>query len=66
MINEINNEINIIYTILKIKLSNIGFSMECFRADFLGFFSTNIKICLLGTRLDNHHLIKAYPGFWKK
>ena len=63
MINEINNEINITYRVLKIKLSNIGFSMECFRADFLGFFSTNMKICLMDTRLDNHHSIKAYQEF---
>ena len=33
------------------KLRNIGFSREYFTADFLQFWSTTVKICLLGSRL---------------
>ena len=34
--------------------------MECFIAIFLRFFSTNVKICILGGRLGNRHQIQAF------
>ena len=34
------------------KLSNIGFSVECFTADFLQFCSTTVKTFLLGGRVS--------------
>ena len=46
-----------------IKLSKVGFSMECFTADFLQFLSTTVKICLLGGRLDTCHQFQALQGF---
>ena len=35
-----------------IKLSNTGFSMKCFTADISHFYSTTVKICLLGGQLS--------------
>ena len=37
------------------KSSKIGFSMECFTAGFLQFFTKNIKIWLLNGWLGTHH-----------
>ena len=46
------------------KLSKIGFFMEFFTAKFLRFFTEkNIKIWLLGGRLDTRHRIQAFQGF---
>ena len=46
------------------KLSKIGFSMECFTADFLQFFSATVKICLWDSRLGNCHQFKACQRFY--
>ena len=35
------------------KLSDIGFPLECFSTGFLRFFSTKVKICILGGQLGN-------------
>ena len=45
------------------KLSKIGFSMEWFTADFLQFFTKNVKIWLLVGRLSTRHQIQAFQGF---
>ena len=45
------------------KLSKIGFSMEWFTADFLQFFTKNVKIWLLVGRLGTRHQIQAFQGF---
>ena len=37
------------------KLSEIGFSMGYFTADFSQFSGTNVKICLMGCQLDTGH-----------
>ena len=34
------------------KLSNVGFSMECFTVDFSQFCHTTVKICFLSSRLS--------------
>ena len=41
------------------KLRKIGFSMECFTADFLRVFNENMKIWLLGVRLGTCHQIQV-------
>ena len=48
------------------KLSEIGFSMEWFTADFLQFFTKNVKIWLLVGRLGTRHQIQAFQGFFGK
>ena len=45
------------------KLSKIGFSMEWFKADFLQFFTKNVKIWLFVGRLGTRHQIQAFQGF---
>ena len=45
------------------KLSKIGFSMDCFTADFWGFFNENVRIWLSGGRLSTRHQIQAFQGF---
>ena len=45
------------------KLSKIGFSMEWFTADFLQFFTKNVKIWLLVGRLGTRHQIQAFQEF---
>ena len=42
------------------KLTKIGFSMECFIAEFSRFFGTNSKMCLLGSRLATGHQIQEF------
>ena len=37
--------------------------MEWFAADFLQFFSKNVKIWLLVGRLGTRHQIQAFQGF---
>ena len=46
------------------KLSQIGFSVECFTADFLQFFTKKRQIWLLGGRLGTRHQIQAFPAFY--
>ena len=45
------------------KLDKIWISRKSFTADFLRFFSTNVKICLLGGRLGARHQILTFLGF---
>ena len=45
------------------KLSKIYFSVECFKADFSRYFSTNVKIWLLGGGLCAGHHIQVFQGF---
>ena len=45
------------------KLSKIGFSVECFTADFLQFFTKNVKIWVLIGRLGTRYQIQAFQGF---
>ena len=45
------------------KLSEIGFCMECFGADFSRVFNENVKIWLLGVRLGTRNQIQAFQGF---
>ena len=45
------------------KLSKIGFSMECFTADFCEFLPKNVKIWLLVGRLGTRYQIRAFQGF---
>ena len=45
------------------KLSKIYFSVECFTADILRYFSTNVKIWLLGGRLGSRDHIEAFRDF---
>ena len=40
----------------------IGFSMECFTADFLQFSSTIVKICFFGGRHGTCHQFQAFRG----
>ena len=42
-----------------IELSNIGFSMECFIADFSRFFGTTVQICLLSDPLGTGHQVQS-------
>ena len=46
-------------------LSELCFSMEYFKHGVLRFFSTNVKICLLGGRLNTRHEIHflIFPNF---
>ena len=44
------------------KLSNIGFPMECFIADFLQFFTVK-RQNLLGGRVGICYQIQAFQGF---
>ena len=37
--------------------------MECFTADFLRVFNENVKVWLLGVRLDTGQQIQAFQGF---
>ena len=46
-----------------LNLSKIDGSLECFTADFSQFFSTNIKIWLLGGWLVTIHQFQAFKGF---
>ena len=41
----------------------IGFSLEWFAANFLQFFTKNVKIWLLVVRLGTRHQMEAYQGF---
>ena len=41
----------------------MGFSMECFTADFLQYFTKKRKIWLLVGRLGTHLQIQACQGF---
>ena len=45
------------------KLSKTCFYVECFTADLLQFFSTNVNIYLLGCRLGTRDQILAFQGF---
>ena len=46
------------------KLSKIGFSMECFTAGFLRFFTkTSQNLAFVG-RLGTRHQIQAFQGFF--
>ena len=38
--------------------------MECSKAHFWQFFSTNVKICLYGRPLDTRHQIHTFHGFY--
>ena len=42
------------------KLSKIGFSMDCFMADFLRLFTETVKIWFFGGRLGTRHQIQAF------
>ena len=42
------------------KLFKIGFSMKCFRAEFLQFCSTDFKISLAGGRVGTRHQVQAF------
>ena len=39
------------------------FSMEYVTADFLQFWSTTVKICLLGDRLVHFHQLQSFQRF---
>ena len=45
------------------KLCKIGFSMECFQADFLEFFTKNVKFWLLGGQPYTHHQTQVFQEF---
>ena len=45
------------------KLSKIGFSMECFTADFLRFFTEKRQNLALVGQLGTRHQIQAFQGF---
>ena len=45
------------------KLSKIGFSMECFTADFCDFLQKNVKIWLSVGRLGTRYQIQAFQRF---
>ena len=45
------------------KLCKIGFSMECFPANFSRSCSTNVEICSLGGWLGACHQIQAFQEF---
>ena len=48
-----------------VKLSVIGFSMECFTADFSQFSDTTVKICVYGGLLGTHHQFQVFQEFSK-
>ena len=58
------NRYNPVQTVLNkfMKLSKIGLCMECFTADSFRVFNKNVKIWLLGVRLDIRHQIQAFQG----
>ena len=45
------------------KLSKIGFSMDCFTADFLRLFTEKCQNLALGGRLGTCHQNQAFQGF---
>ena len=45
-----------------IKLSKIGFSMECFTADFLKLFTKKRQNLFFGGRLGTCHQTEAFQG----
>ena len=45
------------------KLSKIDFSMECFTADLMQFFSATVKLCLLDSELSNCYQFKSCQRF---
>ena len=48
----------------KRKLSIIGFSMECFIADFSKFSRTTFKICFFGCLLSISHQLQVFQEFF--
>ena len=44
-------------------LGKIGFSTECFTADFWQFSSVTIEYWLLGSRLGTWHQFQVFQGF---
>ena len=48
----------------KRKLSIIGFSMECFTADFSKFSRTTFKICFFGCLLSISHQLQVFQEFF--
>ena len=45
------------------KVSNIGFCMEYFTADFSQFCRTTVKNCLLSCQLKNFTSVPSFPRF---